>query len=534
VNLAIEPRTHMEKIPQDKFDPKNYSILYWIFSKSIVSEKGEPLDFKDRPFLLDILADWNNEICVKKCAQIGGSVSFNLKVLFAIKYLQLNCIYTFPTDTDVNEFVVSKTNKIIQANREEFKGMETDNVQRKELNDRFIFFKGTVSKTAAIMTSADLLVHDEASRSDQSTLETYKSRTKASRYKGRWLFSNPTTERDALDLAWIQSNQMEWTITCPSCKDEHHLIFPESIDKEKRCYICRVCKEPISDDVRRKGKWVAQQPENKPSGYHISLLMAAWISADEILRDSEGDQEYFNNFVLGEPYNPGDLTVSRTTILDLWTPKDLVTGNWFLGVDVGNIKHFTLGSEKGIVKVGKFTEWSVLDDMMKFYKPKLVIDALPDSTMSKYFVKTYRDALMWYPMENANNPQLVVWYGENDKKGIIYSHRDRSIDMLIDDMVQAKFLIGVPSNKDFLLFIKHFETLRRVKDTNAKGIEKYIWDSTTGEDHMVFSTLYYRLAVGSASNGAFLPAIPKPYQMITDDNKVGSWEKYFDGLKYEK
>lgn len=519
---------------QDKFDPKNYSILYWIFSKSIVSEKGEPLDFTDRPFLLDILSDWNNEIVVKKCAQIGGSVSFNLKVLFAIKYLRLNCIYTFPTDSDTNEFVVSKTNKIIQANQQEFKGMETDNVQRKELNDRFIFFKGTVSKTAAIMTSADLLVHDEASRSNQQTLDTYKSRTKASQYKGRWLFSNPTVERDVIDLAWLESDQKEWVITCPHCKDEHYLVFPESIDREKKCYICRSCKEPISDDVRRKGKWVAQAQKNRISGYHISLLMAPWIGAEEILRDSEGDQEYFNNFVLGEPYNPGDLTVSRTTILDLWTPKDLTTGEYFLGVDVGNIKHYVLGSDKGIIKVGKFTEWSVLEDMMKHYKPKLVIDALPDSTMSKYFVKTYRNALMWYPMENANNPQLVVWYGENDKKGIIYSHRDRSIDMMIDDMVQAKFLIGVPSNKEFLDYIKHFETLRRVKETNAKQIERYVWQSTTNVDHYCFATLYYRLAVASQANGTFLSETPKPYQIISDDNKVGEWKKYFDNLKYER
>lgn len=519
---------------EKNFKVENYSILHWIFSKSIVSEKGEPLDFKDRPFLLDILADWNNEIVVKKCAQIGGSVSFNLKVLFAIKYLQLNCIYTFPTDTDVNEFVVSKTNKIIQANHQEFKGMETDNVQRKELNDRFIFFKGTVSKTAAIMTSADLLVHDEASRSDQQTLETYQSRTKASKYKGRWLFSNPTTERDAVDMAWLKSNQMEWTITCPHCSDEHFLSFPDSIDKEKKCYVCKNCKQSIDDNVRRKGKWVAQQPQNKPSGYHISLLMAPWIPAEEIIRDSEGDQEYFNNFVLGEPYNPGDLTVSRTTILDLWTPTDLDTGNYFLGVDVGNIKHFVLGSEKGIIKVGKFTEWQVLDDMMKHYKPKLVIDALPDSTMSKYFVKTYRDALMWYPMENANNPQLVVWYGENDKKGIIYSHRDRNIDMMIDDMVQAKFLIAVPSNKEFVDYIKHFETLRRVKETNAKGIERYVWQSTTNVDHFCFATMYYRLAVASEANGTFLPLTPKPYQIISDDNKVGQWDKYFDKLKYTK
>lgn len=524
-------------------DVKEYSILHWIFSNGVVSEKGEPLDFKDHAFLLDILSDWSKNIAVKACAQVGKSVTFNLKALFACNKFRWNIIYTMPTDDDVKEFVGTKTNKILQANASTFKGIQTDNIERKEINNRFIYFKGTISKSAAISTSADLVIHDEASRSDQNALNTYKSRTKDSNYKGRWLFSNPTTERDVLDLEWQRSDQKEWHITCPHCKDEHYLNFPDSIDKEKKCYICKNCKEPISDDIRRKGRWIDRDgvvwrgelnPHYEVSGWHLSHLIAPKISAKEVIEDSEGDQEYFNNFVLGEPYNPGDLTVSRTTILDLWTPKDLITGEYFLGVDVGNIKHYVLGSQLGIIKVGKFTEWSVLEDMMKHYKPKLVIDALPDSTMSKYFVKTYRNALMWYPMENANNPQLVVWYGENDKKGIIYSHRDRSIDMMIDDMVQAKFLIGVPSNKEFLDYIKHFETLRRVKETNAKQIERYVWQSTTNVDHYCFATLYYRLAVASQANGTFLSETPKPYQIISDDNKVGEWKKYFDNLKYER
>ena len=214
------------------------SILQWIVSEGIVSEKGDAFDFHDRPFLLDILCDWNPNIAITACAQIGKSVVFSLKSLFAVKYLHFNIIYTMSSDSDVNEFVSSKFNKIVQSNYHEFQGMETDNVERKELNDRFIFFKGTNSKTAAISTTADLLIHDEISRSDQGAIETYKSRTKASRYKGRWMFSNPGSERDELDLAFMKSDQKEWTICCPHCKDEHYLVWPESIDLEKKCAEC--------------------------------------------------------------------------------------------------------------------------------------------------------------------------------------------------------------------------------------------------------------------------------------------------------
>jgi hypothetical protein len=484
-----------------------YSILKWIVDNNIVTEKGEALDFYDHPFLLDILTDWSPNLVVKACAQVGKSVTFNLKTLFAVKYFKFNVIYTMPTDSDVKEFVSSKTNKILQANPQEFKGISTDNVERKELNDRFIFFKGTVSKTAAISTSADLLVHDEASRSDQSALETYKSRTKDSWYKGRWLFSNPTTERDLLDIEWQKSDQKEWCITCPHCHDEHFMVFPDSLNLETKQFQCRQCKTPISDDVRRQGRWIPQNPGSDISGYHISHLIATKITAKEIISDSEGDQEYFHNFVLGEPYNPGDLSVSRSTILDIWTPKSIVTGKYYIGIDVGNIKHYTLWSDVGIVKISKFTNWQELDDVLEFYRPVSgVIDAMPDNQMSKYYVEKYPFMKMSFFQENENNPQMIVWWGEKDRAGIVYSHRDRILDQMLAAMIEAKFLIGVDSNKDLIEYIKHFETLRRVKVVNNKGIERYVWESTTGVDHYVFATLYGYLARLGEGNGAFYGA----------------------------
>lgn len=502
-----------------KVDKQYYSILQWITERGIVNEKGDPFDFYDRPFLLDILTDWTPEIAIMACAQVGKSVTFSIKSLFAIKHLHFNAIYTMSSDSDVSEFVSSKFNKIIQSNIHEFEGMETDNVERKEFNNRFIFFKGTNSKTSAISTTADLLIHDEISRSDQNAIETYKSRTKASKYKGRWLFSNPNTERDELDLAWSKSDQKEWVITCPHCNDEHYLSFPESIDLDKKCYICKMCKTPISDEVRRKGKWVAQSPNAKISGYHISHLMCCWISASEIIEDSQGDPAYFNNFVLGKAYSPGDLSVSKSTILDLWTPKTLDIGDRFLGVDVGNIKHYTIRTHKGIIKVGRFSNWSELDDIITFWKPKAgVIDAMPDNTASKHYVDTYPWMQMSYFMENNNNPQTIVWWGEGDKKGIVYSHRDRILDRMLTDMIEAQFLIGVKPDKEFQLFIKHFETLRREKVVNNKGIERYIWGSTTGEDHYVFSSLYSYLAMQGAGSGIFYNEMEEKKSVLDYDN----------------
>ncbi len=485
-------------------DKQYYSILQWVVERNIVSEKGEAFSFKDRPWLLDLLTDQTPNIVVTACAQVGKTVTFLIKILFALKHMGLQVIYTMPSDDDVRETVASKVNKLLQANKHEFEGMDSDSIERKEINGRFVFFKGTISKTAAISTTADLLVHDELSRSDQGAIETYKSRTKASRFKGRWLFSNPGTERDELDLAWEKSDKKEWIITCPHCASEHYLVWPESIDQTAKCYVCKDCKKPIDDSVRRSGKWVAQQPGSKISGYHISHLMCCWITAEEIIDDSQGDPAYFNNFVLGKSYSPGDLSVSKTTILDLWTPKDLRTNNVYLGVDVGNIKHYVIRSDKGILKLGRFTKDSELDDIIDFWKPTSgVIDAMPNTTLSRYIVEKYPFMQMSYFQENSNNPQVLVWWGEGEKKGIVYSFRDRILDQFLNGMVEAKWLIGVESDEMFRLYIKQFETLRREKVVNNKGIERYIWESTTGEDHFVFADLYSYLAMLGSGAGAF-------------------------------
>lgn len=508
-------------------DKQYFSILQWILERGIVNEKGEPFDFHDRPWLLDILTDWNPNIVVTACAQVGKSVTFSLKTLFAVKHMRMNVIYTMPTDGDAHEFVASKFNKIIQSNKEEFEGMANDSVERKELNDRFIYFKGTIGKSAAVSTTADILVHDELSRSDQNTIATYKSRTKASDYKGRWLFSNPGTERDELDIAFVKSDQKEWVITCPHCKDEHYLVFPDSLDLIKKRYICRNCKEPINDEVRRTGKWKAQGSNDKISGYHISHLMCCWISAEEVIEDSLGDPAYFNNFVLGKPYSPGDLAVSKTTILDIWTPKSLITGNIFIGIDVGNIKHYEIRSEKGTIKLGRFSDWAELDDIIAMWKPTSgVIDAMPDNTASKHYVGKYPWMQMSYFMENNNNPQTIVWWGEGDKKGIVYSHRDRILDQMLTEMIEAKHLIGAKPDKEFNEFIKHFETLRREKVVNNKGIERYIWGSTTGVDHYVFAHLYAYLAMLGSGSGTFFSENEPKKSIISVDNVIDISEAF--------
>lgn len=276
--------------------------------------------------------------------------------------------------------------------------------------------------------------------------------------------------------------------------------------------------------MRRNGRWIATNPGAAVSGYHISLLIAPWINAAEIIEDSEGDQEYFYNFVLGEPYNPGDVRVTRSTILDCWTPKDLTTERYFLGVDVGNIKHYVLGSQKGVIKVGIFTEWYELDDLLKFYKPTMVIDAMPDNTMSRYYVNNYTRAYMCFLNRDKQVGRVLRWGSKLDEIGVIHADRNRIIDLTINEILNARILFGLPSDRSLATYIKHWETLRRVKVVDNIGIERYVWESTTNVDHFAFATVFYYIATLTEGAGMVFGDTPKPIPLVkeTMDGPVGN------------
>lgn len=505
------------------------SILAWLKAARAKGEDGRPLDWRDRLFWLDILADWSNEIVIKGAAQVGKSVSFSFKIIYAMKFLGWSVIYSMPSDEDVREFVSAKMNKIIDANRDAIGAMDSESVERKEIDGAFAHFKGLRSLTAPIATTARLVIHDEASRSNQEAMRTMESRSKAvdASMRYRWMFSNPTVERDVLDEAWKRSDMKEWHVTCGACKDEHVLSWPDSIDRERKAFVCRACGADLPDEARRKGRWKATAA-GKASGYHISHLMCAWITAEEIVRDSEGDPEYFHNFVLGEPYSPSVFEVTRSLILDAWTPKSLKTGKWFLGVDVGTVKHYVLGSELGVTKVGRFGAWSELDELRRLHSPHLVIDAMPENEVSRALVAADPKASMCYLGGKDKESNQVVRFGKGEERGVIKADRNRLIDRTISRLQQGEIQFNLPGDAMYRLLVSHAESLRRVKEKNAQGIERFVWESTNGEDHLFFALMFWDLArEGAVGDGAWVDAVPdrpEPIQQTADGFRLNLGE----------
>ena len=478
-------------LEQSQIKLEDLSIIEWIVKNGIVNEKLEPISFKQHPFLYDIYCDWSPQQVYKKAAQVGMSVAQILKSLFWAKTRGYNIIYTLPADNDVWEFVPTKVDKIIQANPSLRSLLQTDKTEIKQIANRFIYFKGTRSKSAPIMTTADLLIHDEIDRSEQEIIEQYESRISKSEYRGVWKLSNPSTAMNGVDIEWQKSDKKEWFITCQACKVEQILEWDASIDYKRGLFICKECGGEITDSDRKKGKWKATG-QGRVSGWHISQMMCPWISARQLIetRESKG-VEYFNNFVLGEPYDASDIKIRRELIIDLWTPKELKGNEWFLGVDSGLTKHYILGVKEGITEIGSTDDWEDIEFLIKKYNPITVIDALPDLTipmkLSEKYPKVYRS---YYSLDKS---KADIWeWGRNEDVSVVRSQRNRLIDIVIDDMARGAFLISVPGEV-LRKYISHWLTMKRVREENSVGVNYYDWQAT-GADHWVHATAYWWLA----------------------------------------
>lgn len=506
-------------------DPKIYSPALWVKLSGLVNEKGDPLEFKDHFFLWDIYADLRREQVIKKCAQIGLSVCLNIKAFHLAKYRNIATIYTMPSDDDVSKFVKTKTDKIFHSNPIIRKGLITDSVSIKQVGNNFIRYKGTRSKSAPIADTADLLIHDEVDRSDLNIVEQYRSRISFSKYKGIWLVSNPSIAKMGVDAEWGNSDQKEWFIICSKCKHDQYLVWEENVDEINMRYVCKSCGKELTKREIRDGKWKPLNPGAEMSGYHISQMMAPWLTAKELIKEKETrGTEYFKNFVLGEPYQIGDVADFRQMITDCYTSNPLDEEPFIMGIDIGIEKHYVLGSKKGIFKIGKVKTRKELEAIIDRYDPIIVMDAGPERTWAEEFKEKYPKCHLCFYRKDTTKAELVKWGGlvggnEDEKNhGYVWTDRNRAINAVIDEFLNGKILIYL-SREDLNKYILQWETLRRIMEPTALGTKSYKWESTTGEDHWAHATVYYWIARGKTSSADIIsePEINKSMIERTPD-----------------
>ena len=367
---------------QDMNRAEAISAIAWILKNNLVNENGSLIEFIDHSFLIDPYIDNTPRQVIKKCAQIGWSTLAILRSFHLARYAGANIIHTFPSRSMSKDFVVPKVDPLIQRNPSIRSIVGVDSVFLKQIGDRFIYYRGSYESTEAISISAHILINDEYDRSNQNVLKTYRSRLDDAKRDRpelgwEWQFSNPSIPGHGVDILWQKSDQKHWFVKCPHCNRDWYMRFPDNVDFERKIRMCDKCHKEISKHTLRTGRWIKKYRKREISGYWISQMFVPWIDISKIIEESEGDQEIFHNFTLGEPYVSKDTSVTRESILRCISPGYNPQTSVAMGVDNGVKKHYVIGNKYGIFKIGITEDWAEIERMRNHYNATMVIDALP-------------------------------------------------------------------------------------------------------------------------------------------------------------
>lgn len=509
---------------------------------NVKTPKGEFMDWYNHQYLIQIYEDTSQNMVLKKAAQVGITTFGMNKALWVADTYDSSIIYTFPTAHDVSDFSRARMNPLIQSSphlRKVIGGDTIDSVQLKQIGNSFLYFRGAWSERQAISVDSDFNIHDEIDFSKPDIIEMYKERLSHSKLKWFLAFSTPTIPEFGIDYLYNRSDKKEWFVTCPKCKKEQILKFPDSIrgDTKEARFACIACLATITDDNRRTGRWIATGDLDwGVSGYHISQLMAPWISATEILRKEEASRIHptqqlsgikdFYNFCLGEAYGGENQPLNRDILLQCIQNKYELEDegrNCIMGVDQGDKLHVTIykkerAGEIRLIHSGVYTDFDKdLPNLMDKYGVVFcMIDALPNKHSARKFALMF-PAKVWLIYYNVNQKEYAKWYKDVETKEYrIIVNKMESLDRMADKF--KNHLIILPRlSQELDLFLRHLCNWAKDKEEKPDGRVVWVYKKL-GADHLTMATNYAMLGIDKMSTGSL--AEPKPEDIPIKDKPI--------------
>lgn len=490
------------------FNPSEDSIIGFMLANQIKTESGKPFDLKTHPFWYEPLCDWSPKQVWYKAAQVGGTTTAVIKLLYAMRRWKLNAGYTMPTADDVRQLVSGKVNPIIRANPVFDQSiLDKDSVEQKRIGGNTVYFKGTWVDRAALSFTSDLNVHDEEDRSKRSVIEQYASRQQHSPFKWEWRFSNPSTPGNGVSRYWKISDQKHWFIRCDRCNEWQFLSWPDSIHIEDQCYVCKKCHRSLRDETRYRGaRWVPIKYEVKPeySGYWFNLMMAPWVPASEIIKlNRTKSADYFYNFVLGLPYAGAGNKLNEEEFFANLKPKEENNQEdpIVIGVDPGIPNWVVIGNKQGLFFHSHYEGWQEIRNFMKrFPKAIAVIDQGGDIWGARELQEEFpgRVYLCWFE-QDKKSMQLVRW-GKKKERAAVMADRNRCIQQVMDELRTGRIPI-CGNYEDWVEMWQHFANMYKfIERDEDTGAEKHEW-RRNGPDHLALAVVYWRIGMSKFETG---------------------------------
>lgn len=519
----------------------------WMQKYKIKTSNGMPFEFVDHRFMWDFINDMSPLQALLKPPQIGASESEIVKTLYVAKKKRKDIIYTLPTDVDRSDMAGGKVNRIIAQNPILGEWVrDHDSVEQKSVGDNIIYYRGTYTQKKAMMVSSQLNVHDEVDASDPEVITQYENRLEATANGWRWYFSHPSLQGFGVDIYWQQSDKKEWHVKCQHCKEEvilasESLSWKESIDFNKKIYVCRLCKGELYPDDIRNGRWIATS-EGIFSGYHISQLMCPWITAEKIIekfQDPLKDEKFFYNYVLGLPYVGSDDKIPSDIVLrNLTSEINMQSDRIIIGVDTGLPVHITCMNSEGVfffkalgAPSATYDPYDELELYLKKWPTSIIIADQGGDLIGirKLQAKYPGRVFLVYYRKDKKTKEIIRW-GEGDEHGIVVVDRNRMFQLMVEQIRDIGRVRLNGTKEDWLPWAQQFDNVYRevkvVKNNPGKDVStlygvELIW-KRNGPDHFCHTLLY--CMVGMSKYAVSLAQIITKEERAAPAPKVASEE----------
>lgn len=485
---------------------ESVSPFIFIKTRGIKNERGLPLSFKDRMFLIDILEDKSQFQAILKAPQVGMTVLQLIKSFWWAFFEHKDIIYTLPTETMVQDAAGGKINRIIAQNPIFLEWTkDRDTVEQKAVGSNIIHYRGT--QTPPLMTTSQLNIHDEVDASNRENITLYENRLLAEPNGMRWYFSHPSMIGAGVDVPWQKSDQKEWYVLCDSCNEYAFMEWPYSVNQEKACYQCKLCQAPLSVDAIRKGAWCNKdgvwwsgkiEGDYEYSGWHIPQMICTWIPCANIIKDfKEKEAQYFYNFVLALPYADSKSKVTLETIKELLTDDNYRSGRTIFGVDTGIKIRWVCGDLNGLYDMGEVDSYEELKREVDKYKDwVMVMDKGGDIKGSQEFaIINQGKVFLHYFQHDKQSLDLIKWHKDDDY-GLVSSDRNRSIQLVVDEMNDKRIPLYGNLDKWWNLWT-HWQWMYRIIGEDKQGNLTYIWecDKSAHRNDWALAMVYWRVGI---------------------------------------
>jgi hypothetical protein len=273
-------------------------------------------------------------------------------------------------------------------------------------------------------------------------------------------------------------------------------------------YMCPKCREPLREEDRRAGRWVAAYPDRWLHGYHVSQMSYPPMTAAQILFGEYKAiwKSDFWNLKMGLPWEEGTNAMTRAALLgppghgrtDPMRPMELhsPTGTC-MGVDVGAKFDVVVDRvEEGrprTIRMARLDSWAQVDEFMtKYNVRRCVIDAAPEEHATRQFQERYEPGRVWRCVYSGRE---VVW---NDKTHVVSAPRTEILTKSADELLTRRVLPQFDGSPDYEAYVSHHENSKKVPKfveglEAERIIERYEWHET-GPDHMFHAATYAMLA----------------------------------------